>query len=216
MKHLFLTSSIAIPGVGESIRTRIGHDRPLNTVFVSTPVEGESDKSDLTWVEDEKVELKKNNFDIFDYTITGKNLSQIKSDLKDIEVLYISGGNNFYLKEKSNESEFETFVKEFVDSGKVFIGSSCGSQIMGKDMSSILSMSDLDTLAHPADTQGFGLVDFMIIPHWGSEESRENRLSNISFEQMYGSTSPLIGLNNYEYVEVLGDQYRIVDVRREK
>ena len=143
-------------------------------------------------------------------------MPQIKDDLKDIEILYISGGNNFYLKEKSNESGFESFVKEFVASGKIYIGSSCGSQIMGKDMSSILSMSDLDVLTKPVDTMGFGLVDFAILPHWGSEEFRENRLNKISFDQMYGSTNPLIALNNYQYIEVVDDKFRIIDVRNEK
>lgn len=216
MKHLFLTSSIGLPGVGESIRAKLGHDKTLKTVFISTPVEGESDKSDLSWVDEEKVGLRKNNFDIFDYTITGKNLLEIKEDLKDVEVLYIAGGNNFYLKEKSNESEFGTVVKEFVASGKIYIGTSCGSQIMGDDMSPILSMSDLDVLAQPVDMKGFGLVNFTIIPHWGSEEFRENRLNETSFDQMYGSTDSLIAINNFQYIEVINDKFRIIDVRNEK
>jgi dipeptidase E len=216
MTHLFLTSSIGIPGVGESIRASLGHDKKLKTAFISTPVEGELDKSDLSWVEEEKIGLSKNGFEIFDYTITGKNLMQIKEDLKDIDVLYISGGNNFYLKEKSNESGFEEFVKEFVASGKIYIGTSCGSQIMSTDMSSVLSMTDLEVLSSPVDTQGFGLVDFTIIPHWGSEEFKENRLSHTSFDQMFSSAKPLICLNNFEYVEVIDDKFRIIDIRNEK
>lgn len=215
MQHLFLTSSIAIPGVGESIRAKLGNSKPLKTVFISTPVEGEFDRSDLSWVEEEREGLRKNDFDIFDYTITGKQLPEIKEDLKDIEILYVSGGNNFYLKEKSNESGFETFVKEYMTAGKIYIGTSCGSQIVGNDMSPILSMSDLNVLSQPVDTQGFGLVNFTIIPHWGSDEFRENRLADKSFNEMYNAQFPLIALNNYEYVEVVGDQWTIIDVRHE-
>jgi dipeptidase E len=167
-------------------------------------------------VDEERVGLNKNGFVTFDYTITGKDLARIKKDLADIDVLYISGGNNFYFKEKSNESSFESFVKEFVATGKIYIGTSCGSQIMGEDMSSVLSMTDLDVLSRPVDINGFGIVNFTIIPHWGSEEFKENRLNQISFDQMFGSASPLVALNNYEYIEVLGDNFRIVDVRSEK
>jgi dipeptidase E len=215
MKHLFLTSSIGTPGVGESIRHELGHNKPLKTAFITTPIEGD-DQSDLSWVEEERVGLRRSNFDFFEYTITGKNLPKINEDLKNIEVLYVSGGNNFYLKEKSNESGFEYFVKEFVRSGKVYIGTSCGSQIMGKDMSPILSMSELDCLSQSIDKIGFGLVDFTIIPHWGSEEFRSNRLNSISFDHMYGSENPLISINNFEYVEVVDDKYRIIDIRSEK
>jgi dipeptidase E len=216
MKHLFLTSSIGVPGVGESIRARLGHDKPLNTVFISTPVEGEVDQSDLSWVEEERVGLTKNGFTIFDYTITGKNLSQIQEDLKDIEVLYISVGNEFILKEKSTESEFEKFVQNFVHRGGLYIGTSAGSIIMGKNMSPLLNLSDHQCLSKPIDTQGFSIVDFTILPHWGSEDFRSRWLNYDSFNFMYQADTKIIALNNYEYVEVIGDMYRIIDVRNEK
>lgn len=216
MTHLFLTSSIGIPGVGESIRASLGHDKKLKTVFVTTPVEGDSDQSDLSWVDEDRLGLNKNNFITFDYTITGKSLSQIQSDLSDIEVLYISGGNEFYLKEKSNESGFEKFVHTFVEKSGLYIGTSCGSIIAGTDMSPIQQLSDLDTLSNPVDTRGYGLVDFTILPHWGSDNFKERWLSEDSFNLMYKSKSPLIALNNFEYVEVVDDKYRIIDIRGEK
>lgn len=215
MKHLFLTSSIAIVGVGESIRAKLGHNRSLKTVFINTPVEGESDQSDLSWVEEERVGLRKNGFEIFDYTITGKKLDQIKNDLKDIDVLYISGGNEFYLKEKSNESGFETFVHNFVNNGGLYIGTSCGSIIAGHDMTPLLKLSDHNVLSNPIDSVGYGLVDFTILPHWGSEDFRARWLNEDSFNYMYKDNQQLIALNNYEYVEVLGDKYRIIDERKE-
>jgi len=216
MKHLFLTSSIAIEGVGESIRVKLGHDKPLKTVFINTPVEGEVDQSDLTWVDEERVGLNKNGFITFDYTITGKTLAQIKTDLKDIEVLYISGGNEFYLKEKSNESGFETFVKEFIENGGLYVGTSCGSIIMGTDMTPLQKLSDLTTLTKPIDTTGYGLVNFTILPHWGSEDFRTRWLNDESFALTYKENIKIIALNNYEYVEVMGDKSRIIDIRSEK
>lgn len=216
MKRLFLTSSIGIPGVGESIRSKLGHSKTLKTVFISTPVEGEVDQSDLSWVEEERVGLTKNNFEIFDYTITGKTLSQIKADLKDIDVLYISGGNEFYLKEKSKESKFDKFVIDFVNNGGIYIGTSCGSIIAGKDMSPLLQLTDPQTLSKPVDASGYSLVNFTILPHWGSIEFHDRWLNDASFNHMYSSNVPQIALNNFEYVEVKGEDFRIIDIRREK
>lgn len=214
MKHLFLTSSIGIQGIGESIRVKLGHDRPLKTVFINTPVEGD-DQSDLSWVEEERVELNKNNFITFDYSITGKNLSQINIDLKDLDVIYISGGNEFYLKEKSNESHFEEFVRNFVDKGGLYIGTSCGSIIAGSDMTPLLKLSDHEVLSKPIDSVGYGLVDFTILPHWGSDDFRDRWLNEDSFNYMFQSKTKIIALSNDEYVEVKDDKYRIVDIRSE-
>ncbi len=216
MKHLFLTSSIGIPGVGESIRASLGQDKKLKTAFITTPVEGDSDQSDLSWVDEDRLGLNKNDFLTFDYTITDKSLTQIQSDLADIEVLYVSGGNEFYLKEKSNESGFEEFVHAFVEKGGLYIGTSCGSIIAGSDMSPLKQLSDLATISNPVDTRGFGLVDFTILPHWGSDNFKERWLCDESFELMYTTKSPLIALNNFEYVEVVGDKFRIIDIRNEK
>ncbi len=215
MHHLFLTSSIAIEGVGESIRARLGHNNPLKTVFINTPVEGEIDQSDLSWVEEERVGLNKNGFVTFDYTITDKVLAQIKADLADIDILYISGGNEFYLKEKINESGFGSFVKDFVDKGGLYIGTSCGSIIVGNDMSALQKLSDLDKLSKPIDCKGLGLVNFTILPHWGSSDFRDRWLSKESFDVMFNPSTPLIALNNYQYIEMQGDSWQIIDVRKE-
>lgn len=216
MKHLFLTSSIGIPGVGESIRRRLGHNNSLKTTFITTPVEGDSDQDDLSWVQEDRDGLNKNGFVTFDYSITAKSLARIKADLKDIEVLYVSGGNEFYLKEKCNENNFDSFVHEFVDKGGIYIGTSAGSIIAGEDMTATLQLSDTQSLKKSVDTHGFGLVNFTILPHWGSENFHDRWLSAESFDYMYRESVPLIALNNYEYIELKDDSLQIIDIRSEQ
>lgn len=213
MQHLFLTSSIGIKGVGESIRRRLGHVRPLKTAFIITPVEGDSDQDDLTWVQEDRDGLNNNGFITFDYTIANKTNAQIRQDLKDIEVLYISGGNEFYLKEKGNDNNFAEYVKELVNSGVIYMGTSAGSIIAGTSMAELQNPKDLSTLKYPVDTVGYSLVPYIIIPHWGSIDFRDRWLSEETFKYMFNGKTPLIALNNYQYIEVLGDESRIIDVR---
>lgn len=215
MKHLFLTSSIGIKNVGESIRSRLGHNKDLKIAFIITPVEGDSDQEDLSWVQEDRDGLNNNGFITFDYTITNKSNSQIRADLRGIEVLYISGGNEFYLKEKANENNFGDIVHELVNSGVIYIGTSAGSIIAGTDMRATTQLSDLDTLKNPADTTGFGLVNFTILPHWGSDNFKTRWLTDISFDYMFKEKTPLIALNNYQYIEVIKDESSIIDVKRE-
>lgn len=215
MQHLFLTSSIGIKGVGESIRKRLGHSKVLKTVFITTPIEGDADQDDLTWVQEDRDGLNNNGFASFDYTITNKTHQQIEHDLVGVDVIYVSGGNEFYLKEKSNENKFGEFVKRSVSSGVIYIGTSAGSIIAGSDMSALQKLSDLASLEKPVDTTGYGLVNFTILPHWGSEYFQDRWLSPESFNFMFSGNTPLIALNNYQYIEVIGDELRIIDVRNE-
>lgn len=215
MQHLFLTSSIGIEGVGESVRRKLGHNNNLKTAFITTPVEGDGDQDDLSWVQEDRDGLNNNGFITFDYTITNKTSAQIRQDLKDIEVLYVSGGNEFYLKEKANENNFDDIVRKLVDSGVIYIGTSAGSIIACADMSALQNLSDLAPLNKPVDTKGFGLVDLTILPHWGSENFKDRWLSEDSFNYMFKENAPLIALNNYQYIEVKGDEFNIIDVRNE-
>jgi len=215
MKHLFLTSSIGTPGVGESIRAKLGHDRPLKTAFITTPIEVD-DMSDDTWYQEDRKALIDNGFSIFDYTITGKSESDIHHDLNDIDSIYVSGGNEFYLKQQSNKNNFGQFVKKFVDSGKPYIGTSAGSIIMAPNMSPCLLITDSERCPEPiTDHSGFGIVDFLVMPHWGSKEFRSVYLGGRT-EKMYQEKWKLILLNNNEYVEVFDDKYHIIDVRNKK
>ncbi len=216
MKHLFLTSSIGEFGVGESIRQRLGNKKKLKTAFIFTPVETEAEKSNLEWLTADRDALNKNGFITFDYSVTGKNILQINKDLADIDVLYISGGNEFYFREKCTESNFDEFVHNFVDSGGIYIGTSCGSIIAGSDISPTLKLNELEALSKPVDTHGFGLVEFTVLPHWGSVEFQQRYLSDDTFSLLYKPTNQLIALNNNEYIEVIDDKFQVVHVRGEK
>ena len=213
MKRLFLTSSVGTKGVAESIYRKLSPGKKLKTAFITTPVETEDEQKDLSWLDEDRDALNRAGFVTFDYTISGRSMSQIRQDLADIDILYISGGNEFFFREKCNEVNFDNFVHKFVASGKSYIGTSCGSIIAGTNMAPSLQLNDLKALAKPVDTHGFGLVNFTVLPHWGSTEFKERYLNQDSFKVMFDPATPLIALNNYQYVEVEGDVFHLIDVR---
>ncbi len=88
---------------------------------------------------------------------------------KDLEcdVLYIFGGNSFYLLEAIKRSGFDKALKRIVDEGRIIVGQSAGSiifspsiEIAGNDFcydQNILGLKDLDAL---------NIVDYAILPHY--------------------------------------------------
>lgn len=214
MKRLFLTSSIGTPGVGASIRSRLGHNKPLTTVFITTPIEVE-DMTDDQWYQDDRKALTDNGFEIFDYTITGKGEDDIKRDLGNCECIYISGGNNNYLLGKSQECNFAPFVRDYVNKGNLYIGTSAGSIVTGPLLPPYL-WGEEKGYFNLADYSCYNIVNFTVIPHWGSKWFQEKYLNGRT-EQIYDKQAqPFVLINDYEYVEVIDDNYRIIDVRNEK
>lgn len=212
MQHLFLTSSVGTPGVATSIRTKLTLQGPLRTAFVTTPVELPSEQKDLSWLDEDRAALNDAGFATFDYTITGKSLSQIQSELADIDVLYVSGGNTRYLLMQSQLSNFTSFVREFVATGKPYIGTSAGSIIAGPMLPKYL-WGEEEEAPSVTDFHAYNLVNATLIPHWGSNLFRDLYLGG-RIQEIYNEQSqPFILCNDYEYVEVVGDELKIIDVR---
>ena len=214
MKHLFLCSAIGIGGVGESIRRHLGHDKKLKTVFITTPIEVE-DMTDDSWYQDDRKALNGNGFDIFDYTITGKSEADIRADLKSVDAIYVSGGNTNHLLQESHKSNFSHIIRDFVDSGKIYISTSAGSIITGPQLPPYLWGDEVGA-PNLTDYTCWNLVNFTVIPHWGSDLFKDKYL-NERMSQVYSeSVQPFILCNDHEYVEVQDESFKIIDSRTEK
>jgi dipeptidase E len=206
MENIFLTSTVSLSA--KDIVKRFGIKG--NLVFITTASEPKRERGELKWQNIDRDA----GFDIFDYTITGKNEQQLAEDLKEVDVIYVSGGNSFYLLEKAKESGFENVVKNLLLRGKIYIGTSAGSIIAGPDIYPTYYLDAADEAKNLKDYKGISLVDFTVLPHWGSEHFKERYL-NQRLEHAYKIGYKLILLNDNQYVAVDGDKYRIIDVTKD-
>lgn len=206
MKRLFLTSSVSC--VAQDIAKKI-EKKGLKLAFILTASEGED--GDKWWLDEDRSALKKTGLKTSDYTLTGKTKDQVKEDLENFDVLFFSGGNTFYLLEKIQQSDCAQLIADFIENGKIYIGSSAGSLIAGPD---ILPIKDLDNIKKAPNIKGYkglSLVDFVIFPHWGSDIFKDRYLK-YRMEHSYNRTNNIILLTDNSYVEVKDDWYRIVKV----
>lgn len=209
MKRLFLSSQIDIVAqhISQKVAPQLSGKR---TAFISTAAEPMN--GDKAWLPRNMQGLIDCGLDVFDYTITDKSYEQIKQDLGDIDVLHVNGGDYFYLLLQAKKSGFDRFVREYVASGKIYIGSSAGSIVTSTETEIARTPGKDEYAQYLEDFKGFGLVDFIIFPHWGAEnkhtERRKQRVMNAFKEE-----HKIILLNDYQYVQVEDEMYRIVDVR---
>lgn len=96
--------------------------------------------------------IKENGYDMEDFDIEGKTREEIKDFFKDKNVVHIEGGNTFYLLKVIRETGFADILKELLDEGRVYIGTSAGSYIMCPT----IEVSDWN----PDGKDRFGVTDF--------------------------------------------------------
>ena len=131
-------------------------------LYITTAVDGEDD-DDRSWMDKEfetilNLGFKREN--ITEYKIG----NEIK--VEDFDIIYMMGGNSFYLLDMIRKFNFDDSIREFLKNGKIYIGSSAGSQVLGKSVEVSIDENKIGM----TDFTALGLIDGLIIPHANSKK----------------------------------------------
>jgi dipeptidase E len=85
---------------------------------------------DTSFFEKVNQTIKESGYDMEDFDIEGRTKEEIKDFFKDKNVVHIEGGNTFYLLKAIRETGFAPVLKELLEEGRVYIGTSAGAYIM--------------------------------------------------------------------------------------
>jgi peptidase E len=89
-------------------------------------------------------------------------------EISGADVIYVCGGNTFYLLQKIRESRFDEALSGF---GGLYVGVSAGSIVAGPDIASAGPWDENDVGL--SDTSGLKLVDFVVAPHFIEEDEKK-------------------------------------------
>jgi dipeptidase E len=204
MKQLFLAASIS--KVALHIKKYLPDPVGRRLAFINTAAEG--DHGDKSWLKEDREALVNMGYDVFDYTITGKNSGSLRTDLMTSDVIFVSGGNTFYLLEKIQQSGFKTIIQEFVNQGKPYIGSSAGSVVAGPDVYPVINLDAVEKAPNLNGYEGLQLTDVVVLPHWGSDEYKDAYLYQRS-ATAYNTKNKIILLTDNQYLYIKDDWYRV-------
>lgn len=205
MTQLFLASSAdyVLDDIVKHLPMKPGE---YKLAFVNTAAEVED--GDHWWVTEEKAKLISAGFQLDEFTIAGLSEEGLESKMADKNGIYICGGNTYYLLDQVIKTGFDQFLRRWIEEGKLYIGSSAGSMIIGVDID--LIPSDEAAKAPDLKSKGLGIVDLSVLPHWGSQDFKEEYLTNIS--SMYRENIKIILLSNSQYLHIRGGEYSIKQV----
>lgn len=209
---IILTSSVA--SVAEHLHKNFLVDKNLKTIlFIDTAAELEEHKEG-GWLFDDLRSLEKQGYTVERYTVSGKTRESISNKVDDFDIIYMCGGNTFYLLQQLQRTGSLEIIKNKVEAGKTYIGTSAGSLIASTDITPAERIDSREQAPDLIDTKGLDLVDFLLMPHWGSEHFRdlylERRLEKLYTVEHY----KYLLLNDNQYVHVNSDgYYKVIDVR---
>lgn len=146
-------------------------------------------------------------FKKIDKTVTGLHEFENPIDaIKSAKGIFTGGGNTFLLVNQLYKSNVLETIKEVVNNGVPYLGTSAGSNICGLTMHTTNDMP----IVYPPSFKTLGFVPFNINPHYLDPntnskhmgETRETRIKE--FHQF--NTQPVIGLREGSWIEVKNDK----------
>ena len=141
----------------------------------------------------------------FDVSIFSEEIA--KEKLSEAKIVFISGGNTFYLLQELKRKNLTSYLKERIENGLLYIGESAGSVIAAPDIEYASIVDDKTLATELDDYTGLNLVDFYIVPHFEEEPFVEGSRNMV---ELYKDKLDLKLINNKEAILVENNNFTII------
>ena len=157
------------------------------------------------------IHLTQKVFEDFGYEVENFDISifseeTVKEKISETKIVFISGGNTFYLLQELKKKNLISYLREKIENGLLYIGESAGSVITAPNIEYADIVDDKALATELNDYTGLNLVDFYVVPHFEEEPFVE---SSRKVVELYKDKLDLKVINNKEVVLVENDDFRI-------
>ena len=144
--------------------------------------------------------------EVLDISVCDRETAQAK--IFQSKLLYVSGGNTFYLLQELKKKQLLSLIKEQIADGMVYVGESAGAVITAEDIDYIRLMDDKAVAKELNDTEALNEVDFYVLPHLGEEPFVESGQATLD---TYSAQLNLLSLHNHQAVLVEGEEVKVLE-----
>ncbi|MBL8014567.1 MAG: Type 1 glutamine amidotransferase-like domain-containing protein [Candidatus Doudnabacteria bacterium] len=201
--RLFLASEAKHPDAMTKMEGFVGGLKGKSIAYIPTAANGEGYES---WKDGGSWKLVQTlNANVSLLELEEYRNSSVVDGIKGKDIVWFAGGMCGYLMYWIRRCELDKHLKDILDEGTVYVGSSAGSMITFKDIN-LSSWYIGDVEAGTENSPGLGLVDFEIYPHY-----EENLYEEI--KKLYKGRKIYL-LKNGEAVTVDGDVVKVLGEER--
>ncbi|MCX6721936.1 MAG: Type 1 glutamine amidotransferase-like domain-containing protein [Candidatus Staskawiczbacteria bacterium] len=171
IKTLLLTSS-GMPSIKNDLKKLL--QKPLYDVTVGFITTAAKPQENIDYVQrDWDIMKEELRFEVEEIDIEGKTEDQVLKLLEFKDIIFVEGGNTFYLLKAMRACNFERVIKKLLKQGKVYIGVSAGSMVGGKTIITSVWRGEAMGINRNEvglkNFKGLNLVPFDIFVHYGPE-----------------------------------------------
>jgi len=199
---LFLTSS----GIGSEIKDDFLSllSKSPNQIKVAFILTASYPEPNPWYVEKSLKTLRSLGFKTREVDLRIENLKSLTEKLSATDVIYVDGGNTFYLLSWVRKSGFDKALQEFLERGGVYVGVSAGSYIACPTIEMANWKRPDRNLVGLADLTSLNLISFLLTAHYTVDSETSIRQGSIK------SGYPTVALSDGQAVLVDGEKVKVV------
>lgn len=141
--------------------------KPAAEIRLAHVITASNEMRPRSWLDHDRNILVSMGIQVKDVDVQGKNSDDVRSMLQDTDVIYVQGGDPYFLLKHAKESGFDGVVKELIEKGVLYVGVSAGTYLAGPTLEqAIWRKPDRDTHGLRANESAMGLVPFLPVVHY--------------------------------------------------
>lgn len=117
-----------------------------------------------------KWKLKRLGLAVDELEVSEASYEMIVSKLEKNDIIYVTGGNTFYLLQELRRNGADKILIREIEKGKLYIGESAGAIIAAPDIGYSAKMDCAEKAPDLREYSGLNLIDFYVVPHYKNWE----------------------------------------------
>ncbi len=201
---LLLTSTGIVPEVrADFISLLPKKPEDCKVAFVTTAAYGES--KNPAWIEKDRQLLYGCGIKyIEDLDLKDKTQGDLERILRDKDIIFVNGGNTFYLLKWVRESGFDVLLPSFLKRGGLYVGVSAGSYLVCPTIEQATWKHQDRNKVGITDLTALNLVPFLISAHY------EEKYRSIIDQAAKNTKWPIVALTDQQAIVVQGNKIKVI------
>lgn len=177
--------------------------KDISVSFVTTAAYGED--KDPSWLNIYRDQLRELGIDdIEDLDLKDKSIEYLKTHVSNKDIIFVNGGNSFYLLEQVKKSGFDKLINSFKNGNKIYVGISAGSYIACPTIEQSTWEHQDRNRYGLKDLTALNLIPFLITAHY--VESYRPIIEKAVKTTKYS----VVALNDNQAILVEDNRYKLV------
>lgn len=219
MKLLLTSYGITNDSIANTLNDLVGKEsKDIKIAFIPTGAHGS--RGNKKWLIEQLNYFLKYNYQVDVVEITAHEPDVIKSAMENSDVIFLGGGNCFYLSYWMQKRGLFDYLPELLGT-KVLAGLSAGSMLAGVnlrmssqalDYTGDLTDEALDTLgpAGESSAKTLHLVDFVFKPHFNSPEKYEFRNEEYIRSVANRTNKPIYAIDDQSALKIVDSCIEVI------